>query len=787
MKRFFVTALLLLIAWIGVEAQVIQGIVRDQTGAPLPYATVKVLTIPEGKVLAGGVTKEDGAFSIEVGSHALPVRLEASLLGYGTEQLQCMTFTGHQITLRESVTLLDEVSVTANRIRHKLVAGGVSTAIEASPLANLSDIYSVLRGVPLIEVEGTNVKVTGKGSPVIYVNDRLVTDPHQLRTLKPYLIKDIQVITNPGARYSSSAEAVLKIYTKRELGSGWSGEAKMDLYDQLGSPLSYLPSARLNYRLGQWDFFATAMFQDDHTNHSFPLLQTHGKTDRSEWINTSQTKHMEGNQTQAYTIGVNYEDELQSAGLRYRIASEREDSWMFATLTSNKLLPTPALTEVYFSKSQTLKDWNTSHRPNLYYLRKIGQWKAQVDLDYYQTNMSHATEVASEGRTNAYELPTISNSHGAKYQSVGTRLDASGPLGGGTLNLGGEYSWVHNKFYNQVDQKLAVTNLDTELREQLFTLYLEYNRQLAETWHLTAGLRMEHLENKYMDKGVLDLDKSRTTTNVFPTFAIGGKLWGINTEFSFRSKIDRPTYLQLQPQYLYVSRYEYKVGDPTLKDGVNYSTALTLNKSWFTMILSHTYSQNCLTPQSALFEDPATGEVRPYITLFKTVNAPAHHGLDATAVASPTIKWWRPTLTLRLSKMIGYDLWNFDQHITHRKPTLSISLSNQFELPYDTNVAFNVGYTPFGNEDNMEYIAPILNSYGEISKKWLKDKSLLTTFSVTNIFNTTHSLRVASRYSVMESREYVPPRLTFTISYRFNTTKDKYRGTGALESVIERM
>jgi len=39
----------------------------------------------------------------------------------------------------------------------------------------------------------------------------------------------------------------------------------------------------------------------------------------------------------------------------------------------------------------------------------------------------------------------------------------------------------------------------------------------------------------------------------------------------------------------------------------------------------------------------------------------------------------------------------------------------------------------------------------------------------------------------MESTEHVPPRIAFTISYRFNSSKDKYQGTGALESVIDRM
>lgn len=761
--------------------------VYDEAGEPLPYATIKVKSIDEGKVLTGGVTRDDGTFTLPIGQHQLPLMLEVSLIGFTPKEVKCESFATYKIVLKESALVLEEVSVTANRITHRMVAGGISTSIEASPLAHLSDIYSVLRGVPLVEIEGTEVRVAGKGTPIIYINDRLMTDPNQLRNLKPYLIRDIEVLTNPGARYSSSTESVIKIYTKREQGTGLSGETKLDLFNQIGSPIGYQPYLRLNYRLNNWDFFTSVMYQDEQTNHSFPSLRTHGKTDQSEWINQSTTKHKEGVQTQEYTIGINYEDDVQSAGFRYRIAAEKEDSWMYSDLTSHHLQPTPEAVERYFSKSQTLKPWNASHRPNLYYLRRFGDWKAQIDLDYYQTGMSHSTEKAHEGHTEAYELSGVENRHGAKYQSAGARLDIAGPLWGGRLELGGEYSKVHNRFYNQLDADLHLTDLNSEQREQLLALYLEYQRKIASEWSITAGLRMEYLENKYIDKGILDPDKSHTTTNLFPTLAVTGRLWDVRTELSFRSRIHRPSYIQLQPQYLYVSRYEYKVGDPNLKDAIDYSTALTLNKSWFTTILSHTYSRNCLTPETALFTDPTTGVVRPYITLFKTVNAPPHHGLSAAMVASPTIKWWKPTFTLRLSKMIGYDLWNFEERITNRKATLALSVANQFTLPKEISMVFNVGYTPFGNDDNMEFTAPILTSYAEISKRWLKEQNLVTTLSISNLFNTTHSVRTATRYSVMESTERVPPRVAFTISYRFNSSKDKYQGTGALESVIDRM
>ena len=174
----------------GVSAQELRGVVYDEAGEPLPYATVKVKSIDGSKVLTGGVTRDDGSFTLQTGQQQLPLLLEASLIGFTPKAVRCESFTDYKIILKESALVLEEVSVTANRITHRMVAGGISTSIEASPLANLSDVYSVLRGVPLVEIEGTEVRVAGKGTPIIYINDRLMTDPNQLRNLKPYLIRD---------------------------------------------------------------------------------------------------------------------------------------------------------------------------------------------------------------------------------------------------------------------------------------------------------------------------------------------------------------------------------------------------------------------------------------------------------------------------------------------------------------------------------------------------------------------------------------------------------------------
>ena len=48
-------------------------------------------------------------------------------------------------------------------------------------------------------------------------------------------------------------------------------------------------------------------------------------------------------------------------------------------------------------------------------------------------------------------------------------------------------------------------------------------------------------------------------------------------------------------------------------------------------------------------------------------------------------------------------------------------------------------------------------------------------------------VRLVTKYTELTTTQRVMPRVTFTIAYRFNATKQKYQGKGALGSVIDRM
>lgn len=782
MKQFITSLLILCLATGNLLAQEIKGKVSDKEGKPLPYATIKAIALPDSATIVGGVTKEDGTFALSIGDHKLPILLQASLIGYSTEQVLCEELKEYTLTLSESTTMLEEVAITANRVSHRLVAGGLSTKIDGSPLSKLTDIYSVLRGIPLVEVENDKVKVTGKGTPVIYINDRLMTDPNQMRELKPYLIKDIQVITNPGARYSSSVGAVIKIYTRREPGMGLSGNLEGRLSKIKGCKLGYGAYFSFNYRKDNWDFFINSWNGNWRGINITDDATFIGKVGQNKWTNTSSIVSKFGGDNHNLTFGVNYSDDTQSAGVQYRLSANNEfltgEAKLISSLQQNKPL---------YSFTEELKPWIYAHRPSLYYLRKIGNWKTQIDIDYYESTKSEKTTTTKRGYTEAYELKALKGRSGEKYQSAGARLDIDGPLWGGSLNVGGGYSWTNNSFFNYSDPELKLPDLNSTLKEQTYVLYAEYSHAIAQKFMLTAGLRMEHVRNRY-DNQAIEI-KDYIKTNLFPTLSLGGQLWGVNSQLSFRSQIDRPGFWRLQPGYQYLSEYEYQVGDPNLKPGLSYTTQLMLNKSWVTLMLSHEYKVNSLTQETQPMKDPSDpNKLLQHKTVLKHINAAPYSILGGALVLSPRVKWWQPTFTVGGMKLIGYDLQHFEETITNRKPFIYINWQNQFTLPKELTITANLNCLPSGgSQDNLDIIGAQAFLNMEISKRWLKDNALTTTFALNNLPFSPMKVRLVTKYTELTTTQRVMPQVTFTIAYRFNATKQKYQGKGALGSVIDRM
>ena len=199
----------------------IKGIVLDENSKPLDF--VNVVLYCDSTFVAGGITDSEGAFTVSTDSSC---KLIAKISFVGFEKYTAIVPDGGDmgvITLNPSAVQLGEVVVKANRPITTMKGDVLVTNVAGSQLEHAGTANDVLTQVPMVLGRDGNFEVFGKGSPSIYINGREVMDPTQLSQLSSADIKNIEVITNPGAKYDASVKSVIRIQTKRPQGDGFGG------------------------------------------------------------------------------------------------------------------------------------------------------------------------------------------------------------------------------------------------------------------------------------------------------------------------------------------------------------------------------------------------------------------------------------------------------------------------------------------------------------------------------------------------------------------------------------
>lgn len=118
--------------------------------------------------------------------------------------------------------IIKGVVVKGERPQYKMSPGGVEVAVEHTLLSKMANTFDVLNLLPRVSVDGQKISVFGKGTPIVYINNKRVNDNNEIVNITPDNIKSISVITSPGSEYDAEVESVIRIRTKERRANGFS-------------------------------------------------------------------------------------------------------------------------------------------------------------------------------------------------------------------------------------------------------------------------------------------------------------------------------------------------------------------------------------------------------------------------------------------------------------------------------------------------------------------------------------------------------------------------------------
>ena len=228
------------------------GTIIDENRQPVPYANVYLLHPSDSTVIGGGVSNEAGVFVIPYEEATVLARI--SYVGYKTTYRLCGKEHVGTIQILPETLTIKGVVVTGERPKVQLQGNSLVMNVEGTVMERMGTAEDVLSRVPTISKKGEAFEILGKGVPLIYLNNRKLTDLQELKNIQSDNIKNVEVIQNPGARYDASVNAVIIIRTKRAEGEGLGVE--LTSWSRKGHGFANNERINLIYRTGKLELFA---------------------------------------------------------------------------------------------------------------------------------------------------------------------------------------------------------------------------------------------------------------------------------------------------------------------------------------------------------------------------------------------------------------------------------------------------------------------------------------------------------------------------------------------------
>ena len=743
-------------------AQSISGRVIDEQAQPVPFVNVVLVNRADSSFVAGAVTKDDGTFSIATERN--DGLLKVSSVGYIIRYIDARQGNVGNIQMQPDTQTLGEVVVKGERPQYKMTTGGMTVDIQNSLLKDVGTADDVLSMLPQVQGSDGNFTVFAKGTPEIYINNKKVQNARELKQLKSTDIKSVDVITSPGAKYNAEVGAVIRIKTKKHQGDDISVEA----YSQVvyNEKWTNYDDAMVKYRTGGLEVFGVGVFQNgNHSEDNTLTTDTHANGNlihisqyapNSFWYTNLSGK-----------VGGNYDlNDSTSLGMTYELSgSPYESGDAHTTQTILRNGKQEGTINQYMSRKD--KD-GPSHEANVYFVGKLGR----LGIDFngsYLWNKSSIDMLSQERSDDLPDRDVTTHSERRSHMLAG-KLVLTYPVWRGELSAGTEMTHSNSHgIYNNVEQ--IVRSSDDEIKESNMAGFAEYHLRL-DNWSIGAGLRYEAVTSDYYSFGQYQTEPSRKYHDLFPNFSVGWQKnkWGI--QLSYNKRISRPSYNQLNSNIQYDNRYQYEGGNPLLRPTIKQNVELFTTYSWLNFTAGYSHNKDVRLSFGSLYQEGTE------ITIWTNCNFDKHESFYASLTASPKFGFYSPTLTLSYFQQ-QFDTQTYGNVVSLDKPQFEVNFRNWFTIGKTAKAMLYLHYTT-SYDYGFTHNAHEFNVNARMQKSFL-DGSLIVSLFANDIFRNLRN-RWTGYYPVttMGKDAYVYTQsIGLSLSYDFNTTRSKYKGTGA--------
>lgn len=774
----------------------VKGVVTDSvTNETIPYATIKVLAKDNPATMIKAVASDDnGAFEVTVNKSG-DYLLSISSLGKGTLNIpfevkgQKSVDLG-KLNMKDDENALSEVVISADKPLVKVDLDKITYSMETDPEAKTNNVLDMLRKVPMVTVDGEeNIQLKGSTNFKIYMNGKpsnmVSNNPKEvLRGMPANTVKDIEVITDPGAKYDAEGVAgIINIITQKQTSMGGytttlssgvnsfggvhGGIYLMLKYGRVGFTGNYNYNRYKNPR-GNY-----SSFREDYNDFNTKYLYQNG-------TNKGNGNGQYGNGELSFEL-----DTLNLINIsfnRFEGRHKNYSDWITELQNGNHD------TMYEYSRNGYSKGTFGGTGINVDYQRTFNK-KDQLLTSSYRYNYNPNDSESDNDYKGINDPTNRFTRHDRQFTDANMKehtfqIDFTTPFGKmHTVEAGVKYIIRLNKSnsgYDDLDLSSGIwiprpVMPDNEFkhRQDIVAGYAGYSLKWQK-WGFKTGLRYEAT---WLD-AEFPIDENRNFkndySNVVPSVTATYQLKPTQTfRLGYNMRISRPGIWQLNP-YENTSDSSYiRRGNPELDAEKSHS--LSLNYSYFNPKL------NINTNLSYNFAD---NSIQSITELINGVNYTTYDNIGKRKnVYLSVYVNWSITNKLRLYSNLGGSYTdirtNNDENLSNHGFNTNLYAGLQYNLPKDWDLYANAGY--FSPQINLQGKGSSFNyNVFRIQKGFLDKRLIISAFAFSPFAKNMSFKNTENRntdYYFESNNEYRRRQFGIRVSFRFGELKTQLKKT----------
>jgi len=577
MPHFFKILLFTIFFPLALQAQYkVSGIIRDQEGNPLK--AVNILLSPDTNNTSNitSVTDELGKFSI-IGAKGIYM-LKINHLNFKPLVISihlAADTTLATILLENDSKNLKEVVITGKKALMEYKIDRYIFNVDQSVTAMGNDGLQTLKKTPGLRVTEDAISLAGKGAVKVMVNNRLISLTgrdlmNYLQALRSDDISNIEVITNPSAKYDAQGNSgLININLKKNKNEDISGDISA-AYTQASHPAANL-GLGLNYKKNRFSATSTLRVGDGSVkqNDKEKIFYTDYLRSSNEIVR-NYNKYINGR------VNIDYDlSDKAVIGIQYAGNSAAPDS-KDQVLVNFVNPATRAVDGTIITNGNTKSEVNYNNLGAYYQLKlDTSGKKLSLGTDYfaYKSNRnrlfnSYGT-VSGPGVNLPIDIaPIDANNWGNQNMKIYTaNVDLELPYPWARLEVGGKLSFIKNS--NDIGfNNITVDTTQNDVfsyHENIQALYASAYKKINDKWEAKIGLRFESTRTKGIS-ATLNETNINNYNSFFPSAYLSYAAHE-NHKFSinYGRRINRPSYEALNPFRWYMNVFSYSAGNPFLR------------------------------------------------------------------------------------------------------------------------------------------------------------------------------------------------------------------------------